>query len=149
MTRTNIMEERTITLNSHELGYTSKVYSLIGRRFLNKYNVDRFYLHILGKTQVKEFSERLLSKVSPKLKIYDVKIEETKKFNTIIQTCHVIIINTEVCKRIYYVIKFTVYAQSIKWEMTTGFTPEDVDLNDDIEDDPKDNNEDNDSAKAS
>lgn len=149
MTRTNIMEERTITLNSAELRYTSEVYSLIGRRFLNKYNVDRFYRHILGKTQVKEFSERLLSKVSPKLKIYDVKIEETKEFNTVIQTCHIIIINTEVCKRIYYVIKFTVYAQSISWKMTTGFTPEDVDLNDDTEDDPKDNNEDNDSVKAS
>lgn len=143
------MEERTITLNSEELKYTSKIYSLIGRKFLNKYNVDRFYNHILGKTKVKAFSERLLSKVSPKLKIYDVKIEETKDFNSIIQTCHIIIINTEFCKRIYYVIKFTVFAKSISWKMTTGFTPEDVDLNDDIEDDSEDGNEDNDSVKAS
>lgn len=143
------MKERTITLNSEELKYTSEIYSLIGRKFLNKYNVDRFYYYLMGKTHVKEFSERLLSKVSPKLKIYDVKIEETKDLNSIIQTCHIIIINTEVCKRIYYVIKFTVFAKSISWKMTTGFTPEDVDLNDDTKDNPKDNNEDNDSVKAS
>lgn len=74
------MEERTITLNSDELKYTSSTYNLIGRRFLNQYNVDRFYYHLIGKTQVKEFSERLLSKVSPKLKVFSVKIEENRRF---------------------------------------------------------------------
>lgn len=49
------MEERTITLNSDELKYTSSIYNLIGRRFLNQYNVDRFYYHLIGKTQIKEF----------------------------------------------------------------------------------------------
>lgn len=72
------MEERTIILNNEELIYTSKIYSLIGRRFLNKYNVDRFYYHILGKTQIKEFSERLIAKVSPKLKVYGIRIKETE-----------------------------------------------------------------------
>lgn len=143
------MEEKTITLNSEELKYTSSIYSLIGRRFLNKYNVDRFYYHILGKTEIKEFSERLIAKVSPYLKIHGVKIEETEdKLSNSIRTCTIGIINTEVCKRIFYLIKFTIYSESIEWKMTTGIIPEDADI-DDIDDDAEDNNEDNDSVKAS
>lgn len=138
------MEEKTITLNDNELKYTSTIYSLIGRRFLNKYNVDRFYYHIMGKTQVKEFSERLLSKVSPKLKIYDVKIKEAENLNNVIRTCQIAIINTEVCKRIYYVINFILYPESISYDMTTGFIPKDA-----ILEDPEDNNEDNNSVKES
>lgn len=121
------MEERTITLNSDELRYTSKIYSLIGRRFLNKYNVDRFYYHLIGKTEVKEFSERLINKISTKLKVYSVEIKETEypedSFQTdadSIRTCQIIIINTEVCKNIYYVINFILYPQSISYNMTTG-----------------------------
>lgn len=143
------MEEKTVTLNSYELEYTSKIYSVIGRRFLNKYNVDRFYYHILGKTEIKEFSERLLSKVSPKLKIYGVKIEETEdKLDDSIRTCTIIIINTDVCRRISYFIKFIIYSESIKWKMGTFIIPEDVDL-DDLNNDAEDNNEDNNSTKAS
>jgi hypothetical protein len=145
------MEERTITLNSKELIYTSKIYSLIGRRFLNKYNVDRFYYHLIGKTEVKEFSERLINKISTRLKVYSVEIKETEypedSFQTdadSIRTCQIIIINTEVCKRIYYAIRFTLYSKSISYDMTTGFIPEGVTL-----EDPKDGNEDNDSVKAS
>lgn len=121
------MEERTITLNSEELKYTSKIYSLIGRRFLNKYNVDRFYYHLIGKTEVKEFSERLINKISTRLKVYSVEIKETEypedSFQTdvdSIRTCQIIIINTEVCKNIYYVINFILYPQSISYNMTTG-----------------------------
>ena len=121
------MEERTITLNSDELRYTSKIYSLIGRRFLNKYNVDRFYYHLIGKTEVKEFSERLINKISTRLKVYSVEIKETEypedSFQTdadSIRTCQIIIINTEVCKNIYYVINFILYPQSISYNMTTG-----------------------------
>lgn len=121
------MEERTITLNSEELKYTSKIYSLIGRRFLNKYNVDRFYYHLIGKTEVKEFSERLINKNSTRLKVYSVEIKETEypedSFQTdvdSIRTCQIIIINTEVCKNIYYVINFILYPQSISYNMTTG-----------------------------
>ena len=40
------INEKTVTLNSYELEFTSKAYSVIGRRFLNKYNVDRFYRRI-------------------------------------------------------------------------------------------------------
>lgn len=126
------MDERTITLNNDELIYTSKIYSLIGRRFLNKYNVDRFYYHLMGKTQVKEFSERLIAKVSPKLKVYCVRIKETEYPEDSIQncqtdsirTCQIAIVNTEVCKRIYYVINFTLYPESISYSMTTGIIPE-------------------------
>lgn len=121
------MEERTITLNSDELRYTSKIYSLIGRRFLNKYNVDRFYYHLIGKTEVKEFSERLINKISTRLKVYSVEIKETEypedSFQTdadSIRTCQIIIMNTEVCKNIYYVINFILYPQSISYNMTTG-----------------------------
>ena len=121
------MEVRTITLNSEELKYTSKIYSLIGRRFLNKYNVDRFYYHLIGKTEVKEFSERLINKISTRLKVYSVEIKETEypedSFQTdadSIRTCQIIIINTEVCKNIYYVINFILYPQSISYNMTTG-----------------------------
>lgn len=121
------MEERTITLNSEELKYTSKIYSLIGRRFLNKYNVDRFYYHLIGKTEVKEFSERLINKISTRLKVYSVEIKETEypedSFQTdadSIRTCQIIIINTEVCKNVYYVINFILYPQSISYNMTTG-----------------------------
>lgn len=143
--RTNTMEERTITLNSDELKYTSKIYSLIGRRFLNKYNVDRFYYHLIGKTQVKEFSERLISKVSPKLKVYGVIIKETEYPEDSIQncqtdsirTCRVVIINTEVCKQIYYLIDFTLYPESISYSMTTGIFP-DGKSSDDLEDNTDD-----------
>lgn len=136
------MEERTITLNSEELKYTSKIYSLIGRRFLNKYNVDRFYYHLIGKTEVKEFSERLINKISTRLKVYSVEIKETEypedSFQTdadSIRTCQIIIINTEVCKNIYYVINFILYPQSISYNMTTGIllrktTSENLDDND-------------------
>lgn len=132
------MEERTITLNSDELKHTSSTYSLIGRRFLNQYNVDRFYYHLIGKTQVKEFCERLLSKVSPELKVLSVKIEETegsdegarKYQEDSIRTCRVVIINTEVCKQIYYLIDFTLYPGSITYGMTTGIFPEKVTFGD-------------------
>ena len=130
------MEERTITLNSDELKYTSSIYNLIGRRFLNQYNVDRFYYHLIGKTQIKEFSERLLSKVSPKLKVFSVKIEETEDSDVgnkiyqddIIRTCRIAIVNTEVCKQIYYVIDFTLYSGRITYGMTTGIFPGGVTL---------------------
>lgn len=119
------MDERTITLNNDELIYTSKIYSLIGRRFLNKYNVDRFYYHILGKTEIKEFSERLIAKVSPDLKIHGVRVTETDdEQSDSIRTCDIGIINTAVCKRIYYLISFKLYSESISWEMTTGIIPE-------------------------
>ena len=130
------MEERTITLNSDELKHTSSIYNLIGRRFLNQYNIDRFYYHLIGKTQVKEFSERLLSKVSPKLKVFSVKIEETEDYgdgnriyqDDIIRTCRIAIVNTEICKRIFYLIDFTLYPESITYSMTTGIFPEGVTL---------------------
>ena len=130
------MEERTITLNSDELKHTSSIYNLIGRRFLNQYNVDRFYYHLIGKTQVKEFSERLLSKVSPKLKVFSVKIEEMEDSgdgnriyqDDIIRTCRIAIVNTEICKRIFYLIDFTLYPESITYSMTTGIFPEGVTL---------------------
>lgn len=119
------MDERTITLNNDELIYTSKIYSLIGRRFLNKYNVDRFYYHILGKTEIKEFSERLIAKVSPDLKIDGVRVTETDdEQSDSIRTCDIGIINTAVCKRIYYLISFKLYSESISWGMTTGIIPE-------------------------
>ena len=119
------MDERTITLNNDELIYTSKIYSLIGRRFLNKYNVDRFYYHILGKTEIKEFSERLIAKVSPDLKIHGVRVTETDdEQSDSIRTCDIGIINTAVCKRIYYLISFKLYSESISWGMTTGIIPE-------------------------
>lgn len=119
------MDERTITLNNDELTYTSKIYSLIGRRFLNKYNVDRFYYHILGKTEIKEFSERLIAKVSPDLKIHGVRVTETDdEQSDSIRTCDIGIINTAVCKRIYYLISFKLYSESISWGMTTGIIPE-------------------------
>lgn len=119
------MDERTITLNNNELIYTSKIYSLIGRRFLNKYNVDRFYYHILGKTEIKEFSERLIAKVSPDLKIHGVRVTETDdEQSDSIRTCDIGIINTAVCKRIYYLISFKLYSESISWGMTTGIIPE-------------------------
>ena len=119
------MDERTITLNNDELIYTSKIYSLIGRRFLNKYNVDRFYYHILGKTEIKEFSERLIAKVSPDLKIHGVRVTETDdEQSDSIRTCDIGIINTDVCKRIYYLISFKLYSESISWGMTTGIIPE-------------------------
>lgn len=143
------INEKTVTLNSYELEYTSKVYSLIGRRFLNKYNVDRFYHHILGKTEVKAFSERLIAKISPVLKVYDVRFEETKdKLDNSIRTCTIIIINTEICRRICYFIKFNICCERILWKMGTFIIPEDVDL-DDLNDDSEDNNEDNYSTKAS
>lgn len=130
------MEERTITLNSDELKHTSSIYNLIGRRFLNQYNIDRFYYHLIGKTQVKEFSERLLSKVSPKLKVFSVKIEEMEDSgdgnriyqDDIIRTCRIAIVNTEICKRIFYLIDFTLYPESITYSMTTGIFPEGVTL---------------------
>lgn len=139
------MEERIITLNSDELKHTSSIYSLIGRRFLNQYNIDRFYYHLMGKTQVKEFCERLLSKVSPKLKVYCARIVETedqgeniqKYQDDSIRTCRVVIINTEVCKQIYYVIDFTLYSGRITYGMTTGIFPEGATLVG-----PKDNSED-------
>nr|DAX82318.1 MAG TPA: hypothetical protein [Caudoviricetes sp.] len=139
------MEERTITLNSDELKHTSSIYSLIGRRFLNQYNVDRFYYHLIGKTQVKEFSERLLSKVSPKLKVFSVKIEEMEDSgdgnriyqDDIIRTCRIAIVNTEICKRIFYLIDFTLYPESITYSMTTGIFPEGVTL-----EGPEDNTDD-------
>ena len=119
------MDERTITLNNDELIYTSKIYSLIGRRFLNKYNVDRFYYHILGKTEIKEFSERLIAKVSPDLKIHGVRVTETdNEQSDSIRTCDIGIINTAVCKRIYYLISFKLYSESISWGITTGIIPE-------------------------
>lgn len=119
------MDERTITLNNDELIYTSKIYSLIGRRFLNKYNVDRFYYHILGKTEIKEFSERLIAKVSPDLKIHGVRVTETDdEQSDSIRTCDIGIINTAVCKRIYYLVSFKLYSESISWGMTTGIIPE-------------------------
>lgn len=119
------MDERTITLNNDELIYTSKIYSLIGRRFLNKYNVDRFYYHILGKTEIKEFSERLIAKVSPDLKIHGVRVTETDdEQSDSIRTRDIGIINTAVCKRIYYLISFKLYSESISWGMTTGIIPE-------------------------
>ena len=119
------MDEKTITLNNDELIYTSKIYSLIGRRFLNKYNVDRFYYHILGKTEIKEFSERLIAKVSPDLKIHGVRVTETDdEQSDSIRTCDIGIINTAVCKRIYYLISFKLYSESISWGMTTGIIPE-------------------------
>lgn len=119
------MDERTITLNNDELIYTSKIYSLIGRRFLNKYNVDRFYYHILGKTEIKEYSERLIAKVSPDLKIHGVRVTETDdEQSDSIRTCDIGIINTAVCKRIYYLISFKLYSESISWGMTTGIIPE-------------------------
>lgn len=119
------MDERTITLNNDELIYISKIYSLIGRRFLNKYNVDRFYYHILGKTEIKEFSERLIAKVSPDLKIHGVRVTETDdEQSDSIRTCDIGIINTAVCKRIYYLISFKLYSESISWGMTTGIIPE-------------------------
>ena len=130
------MEEKTITLNSDELKHTSSIYNLIGRRFLNQYNVDRFYYHLIGKTQVKEFSERLLSKVSPKLKVFSVKIEEMEDSgdgnriyqDDIIRTCRIAIVNTEICKRIFYLIDFNLYPESITYSMTTGIFPEGVTL---------------------
>lgn len=142
------MEERTIILNNGELVYTSKIYSLIGRRFLNKYNVDRFYYHLMGKTQVKEFSERLIAKVSPKLKVYGARIKETEYPKDSIQNCQtdsiricqIIIVNTEVCKRIYYVIDFTLYPESISYSMTTGIFPDgksSADLEDNTDDKPE------------
>lgn len=139
------MDEKTITLNNDELIYTSKIYSLIGRRFLNKYNVDRFYYHILGKTEIKEFSERLIAKVSPDLKIHGVRVTETEYPEDSIQncqtdsirTCQIAIVNTEVCKRIYYVINFTLYPESIFYSMTTGIIPEGATL-----EDPEDNKDD-------
>ena len=139
------MEERTITLNSDELKHTSSIYNLIGRRFLNQYNVDRFYYHLIGKTQVKEFSERLLSKVSPKLKVFSVKIEEMEDSgdgnriyqDDIIRTCRIAIVNTEICKRIFYLIDFTLYPESITYSMTTGIFPEGVTL-----EGPEDNTDD-------
>lgn len=139
------MEERTITLNSDELKHTSSTYSLIGRRFLNQYNVDRFYYHLIGKTQVKEFCERLLSKVSPELKVLSVKIKETedsdegarKYQEDSIRTCRVVIINTEVCKQIYYLIDFTLYPESITYGMTTGIFPDGT-SSDDLEDNTDD-----------
>nr|DAK96203.1 MAG TPA: hypothetical protein [Caudoviricetes sp.] len=119
------MDGKTITLNNDELIYTSKIYSLIGRRFLNKYNVDRFYYHILGKTEIKEFSERLIAKVSPDLKIHGVRVTETDdEQSDSIRTCDIGIINTAVCKRIYYLISFKLYSESISWGMTTGIIPE-------------------------
>lgn len=132
--RTNTMEEKTVTLNSDELKHTSSTYNLIGRRFLNQYNIDRFYYHLIGKTQVKEFCERLLNKVSPELKVLSVKIKETedqgegiqKYQEDSIRTCRVVIINTEICKQIYYVIDFTLYPRSITYGMTTGIFPEGV-----------------------
>lgn len=139
------MEERTITLNSDELKHTSSIYNLIGRRFLNQYNVDRFYYHLIGKTQVKEFSERLITKVSPKLKVFSVKIEEMEDSgdgnriyqDDIIRTCRIAIVNTEICKRIFYLIDFTLYPESITYSMTTGIFPEGVTL-----EGPEDNTDD-------
>ena len=143
------INEKTVTLNSYELEFTSKAYSVIGRRFLNKYNVDRFYHHILGKTEVKAFSERLIAKISPVLKVYDVRFEETKdKLDNSIRTCTIIIINTETCRRICYFIKFNICCERISWKMGTFIIPEDVDL-DDLNDDSEDDNEDNNSTKAS
>lgn len=142
------MEKRTTTLNSDELKYTSSIYSLIGRRFLNKYNVDRFYYHLIGKTQVKEFAERLIDKVSPNLKVYSVKIKETECSEDSIRNCQedsirkcqIAIINTEVCKQIYYLINFTLYPESITYGMTTGIFPDGV-TSDNLEDDTDDNSE--------
>ena len=139
------MEERTITLNSDELKHTSSTYSLIGRRFLNQYNVDRFYYHLIGKTQVKEFAERLIAKVSPKLKVHTAIIKDTEYPEGSIQncqtdsirTCRVVIINTEVCKQIYYLIDFTLYPESISYSMTTGIFP-DGKSSDDLKDDQED-----------
>ena len=129
------MDERRITLNNDELIYTSKIYSLIGRRFLNKYNVDRFYYHILGKTEIKEFSERLIAKVSPDLKIHSVRVIETEdQQSDSIRTCDIGIINTAVCKRIYYLITFTLYSDGISWKMTTGIIPEEAFIKDSEED---------------
>lgn len=140
------MEKRTMTIANDELKYTSSIYSLIGRRFLNKYNVDRFYYHLIGKTQVKEFAERLIAKVSPKLKVHTVIIKDTEYPEDSIQncqtnsirTCKIAIVNTEVCKQIYYVVYFTLYPKSISYGMTTEIFPDGItsdDLKDDQEDD--------------
>lgn len=143
------MEERTITLNSKELIYTSKIYSLIGRRFLNKYNVNRFYNHILGKTEVKAFSERILAKVSPDLKVYDALFEDSTENGEFVRNCKILILNTSICKRIYYCVEFFVYHEKISWRMLTGLFSENIVFDDETEDDSDSNNEDNDSVKAS
>mgnify|MGYP005903652655 FL=1 len=143
------MEERTITLSSKELMYTSKIYSLIGRRFLNKYNVNRFYNHILGKTEVKAFSERILAKVSPDLKVYDALFEDSTENGEFVRNCKILILNTSICKRIYYCVEFFVYHEKISWRMLTGLFSENIVFDDETEDDSDSNNEDNDSVKAS
>lgn len=143
------MEERTITLSSKELMYTSKIYSLIGRRFLNKYNVNRFYNHILGKTEVKAFSERILAKVSPDLKVYDALFEDSTENGEFVRNCKILILNTSICKRIYYCVEFFVYHEKISWRMLTGLFSENIVFDDETKDDSDSNNEDNDSVKAS
>jgi hypothetical protein len=143
------MEERTITLSSKELMYTSKIYSLIGRRFLNKYNVNRFYNHILGKTEVKAFSERILAKVSPDLKVYDALFEDSTENGEFVRNCKILILNTSICKRIYYCVEFFVYHEKISWRMLTGLFSENIVFDDETEDGSDSNNEDNDSVKAS
>ena len=143
------MEERTITLSSKELMYTSKIYSLIGRRFLNKYNANRFYNHILGKTEVKAFSERILAKVSPDLKVYDALFEDSTENGEFVRNCKILILNTSICKRIYYCVEFFVYHEKISWRMLTGLFSENIVFDDETEDDSDSNNEDNDSVKAS
>lgn len=143
------MEERTITLSSKELMYTSKIYSLIGRRFLNKYNVNRFYNHILGKTEVKAFSERILAKVSPDLKVYDALFEDSTENGEFVRNCKILILNTSICKRIYYCVEFFVCHEKISWRMLTGLFSENIVFDDETEDDPQNNNEDDNSAEAS
>ena len=129
--------ENTMMITNDELKYTSSIYSLIGRRFLNKYNVDRFYWHLIGKTEVKEFAERLIAKVSSKLKVYLVRIKETEGSNDSIRICQIAIVNTETCKRIYYLINFTLYSESISYNMTTGIFSNEI-TSDDLPDDPDD-----------
>nr|DAM84203.1 MAG TPA: hypothetical protein [Caudoviricetes sp.] len=142
--------EKTMMITNDELKYTSSIYSLIGRRFLNKYNVDRFYYHLIGKTEVREFAERLIAKVSSKLKVYTVRIKETHPNDDkirmcqtdSIRTCRIVIVNTETCKQIYYLIDFTLYSDSISYSMMTeilpgGFTSDDLvdDTDDQTEED--------------
>lgn len=144
------MEERTITLNSKELMHTSYMYNKIGRKFLNKYNVDRFYMHIRSKLEVKAFSERILAKVSPDLKVYDALFEDTTENGEFVRKCKILILNTSICKRIYYCVEFFVYHEKMSWRMFTGLFSEDVVFDDDdAEDDPQNNNEDDNSAEAS
>lgn len=59
-----------------------------------------------------------------------------------IRTCRIVIVNTETCKQIYYLIDFTLYSDSISYSMMTeilpgGFTSDDLvdDTDDQTEED--------------